>query len=408
VEYINRAVENKFLRLSNFFKVMLITGARQVGKTTVLQHLARDTNRTFISLDDSEARKIALSDPVGFFNKYKPPIIIDEVQYAPNLFIQIKKLCDESDLRGQFWLTGSQKYLMMKNITESLAGRIGILELHSFSRAELNGCQFSEPLTFNLESLLDRADHAKPTDKSEIFQRIWHGGMPQILRSNAEERTAYFDSYINSYLLRDALEIGGISDIVKFKKFLICCANLTAGQLNMSNLSRIALVSQEVARTWLQFLESMHIIYLLQPYFTNQLKSLVKMPKLYFWDTGLCSYLARYATPESLQNSNASGAFFETFVIGELLKGYAYSSVVPEVGYFRNSRGDEIDLLVQTDQYINPLEIKLSAKPDAREIKKFKIIEDAGFKLGAGGIICMCDEVSSVDEHNFIIPIKII
>jgi predicted AAA+ superfamily ATPase len=408
MEYIHRAVESKFLRMSNFFKAVLITGARQVGKTTMLKHLAKDQKKTFVSLDNIEARELAQNDPEFFFQRYKPPIVIDEVQYAPQLFDIIKIYCDNSKLKGQFWLTGSQKYSMMKNVTESLAGRPGIMELHSFSRSELCGYKFDEPLSFSLEALMKREKQTKPTNLTEIFSHIWQGGMPQVISANPEERHIYFDSYIHTYLLRDVMELGNISDTIKFKKFLTACAAFTAQQLSISKLADIAEISQPTVSIWLKLLESMNIIHLLQPYYNNQLKRLAKTPKLYFWDTGLCAYLTKWPTPEVLSTGAASGAFFETFVVAELLKGYAYSSLNPDVSYYRDSNSKEIDLFVQIAQSIHPLEIKLSAHPDRQEVKKFDVIEKAGLKRGNGGIVCMCETIVPIDRIDSLIPVRLL
>jgi len=394
--------------MSNFFKAVLITGARQVGKTTMLKYLAKGQNRTFVTLDDSEARELAQTDPILFFQRYKPPIVIDEVQYAPQLFNQIKILCDNSELKGQFWLTGSQKYSMMKNVTESLAGRIGIMELHSFRRSELCGYNFIEPLTFNLDALVKREAQTNPTNINEIFSHIWQGGMPQVIEASSEERALYFNSYINTYLLRDVMEIGQVTDSIKFRKFLAACAASTAQQLNITKLAAVAEISQPTVSAWLKLLESMNIIYLLQPYFNNQLKRLIKTPKLYFWDTGLCAYLTKWLTPEVLSEGAASGAFFETFVVTELLKGYAYSSLNPDISYYRDSNSKEIDLFVQIEQFVHPLEIKLSAKPDKQEIKKFDVLEKAGLERGYGGIVCMCETVSPINPTDCLIPVRLL
>ncbi|GHV02513.1 GTP-binding protein [Clostridia bacterium] len=361
-----------------------------------------------VSLDNMDARETAQKDPALFFQRYKPPILIDEVQYAPQLFNQIKILCDNSEVRGQFWLIGSQKYSMIKNVTESLAGRIGIMELHGLSRSELCGYRFDAPLAFDLESLLRREAQTKLTEITEIFRHIWRGGMPQALSLNPEERPLYFNSYVDSYLIRDVMEIGGVSETLKFRKFLTACAAETAQQLNLVKLARVAEISQPTADSWLKLLESMNIVYLLQPYFNNRLKRLAKTPKLYFWDTGLCAFLTRWPTPETLTDGAASGAFFETFVVTELLKGYAYSSLYPDLTYYRDSNSKEIDLFVQIAQAIHPLEIKLSARPDKKEIKKFDVIEKAALQRGAGGIICMSETVMPIDRENCLIPVRIL
>ncbi|MDR2267738.1 MAG: ATP-binding protein [Christensenellaceae bacterium] len=406
--YIHRTIEDKFLRMSNFFKALLITGARQVGKTTTLKYLAEGQNRTIVSLDNDEERELAQTDPVMFFQRYKPPILIDEIQKAPRLFNRIKVLCDNSELKGQFWMTGSQKFSMMKNVNESLAGRIGIMELHSLSRSELCGYRFVEPLTFDMEFLLKREQQTSPTEINEVFAHIWRGGMPAVQAASCDERKMYFESYINSYLMRDVMEIGRVEDTVKFRKFLAACAALTAQQLNLAHIASIVEIAQATASNWLKLLESLNIIYLLQPYSSNLLKRLCKTPKLYFWDTGLCAYLTKWSSPEVLMSGAASGAFFETFVVTELLRSYEYSSIVPNISYFRDSNTKEIDLFVQTEQSIHPLEIKLSAMPNKREVKKFEIIDKVGLLRGSGGIICMCETTLPINNIDCLIPVRLI
>ena len=407
-EYIHRAIEDKFLRMSKFFKAVLVTGARQVGKSTMLKYLAKGEGRTIVTLDNDEIRGLAQTDPAMFFQRYKPPILIDEVQKAPQLFNQIKILCDSTDLKGQFWLTGSQKFSMMKNVDETLSGRIGIMELHSFSRSELCGYNFSEPLSFDMESLLKRESKTAEVNVNEIFKCILFGGMPDVVNASNEERQVYFESYISTYLMRDVMEIGHVEDTVKFRKFLATCAALTAQQLNIAQIAGVVGIAQATANNWLKLLESLNIVYLLQPYSNNALKRLVKTPKLYFLDTGLCAYLAKWPLPEVLLAGAASGAFFETFVVIEILKGYAYSSAVSDLSYFRDSNSKEIDLFIQIKQTIHPVEIKLSAKPDKREVKKFEIIEQAKLGRGRGGIICMCETVLPINHFDCLIPVRLL
>ena len=334
--------------------------------------------------------------------------MIDEVHKAPQLFNQIKILCDNSESRGLFWLTGSQKFSMMRNINESLSGRIGIMELHSLSRSEICGYRFHEPLAFDMESLLRREALTRPTDVGEIYLHIWRGGMPDAIRANNEERRLYFESYISTYLMRDVMEIGHVENTVKFRKFLAACAAETAQQVNISRLAGIVGIAQQTAGAWLKLLESLNIVCLLQPYFNNRLKRLAKTPKLYFWDTGLCAYLTKWPTPDVLLAGAASGAFFETFVVTELLKGYSYSSMVPDISYFRDSNSKEVDLFVQTEQAAHPLEIKLSTRPDKRDVRKFDAVEKAGLQRGNGGIICMCETVSPISQTDCLIPVRLL
>lgn len=408
MQYLERTLERKFLHMSSFFKAVLVTGARQVGKTTMLNHLAAEQNRTYVSLDNTMARSLAQSDPILFFQTYKPPIIIDEIQKAPELFEQIKIMCDSTEERGLFWLTGSQQYKTMKNVRETLAGRIGILELYSLSKNEVEGLTFPNELDFSLPCLLTRQSFTKKNDIMEVFEHIWRGGMPDALSADSEQRQEYFNSYIETYLMRDVAEAGGITDTVRFRKFLNACAALTAEQVNYKTLADAAEISQPTAKEWLRLLQGLGIIYLLPPYANNELKRLVKTPKLYFCDTGLCAYLSMWLTKETLMNGAASGHYFENYVVIELLKNFAYAPSKVNLTYYRDSNAKEIDVLVEENGVLHPLEIKKSANPDRREIKKFALFEKAKLERGCGGIICMCEEVLPIDAQNYFIPCNLI
>ena len=382
--YITRELERKFLKLNAFFKVILVTGARQVGKTTMLKHLA-DSDRTYVTMDNAMARELAQSDPVLFFQTYKPPILIDEVQKAPELFEQIKVICDESDEKGLIWLTGSQQYKMMERVRETLAGRIGILELYSLSEREKAGLVFDTDLDFSLATLQARQRKVPKNDVIRVFNHIWEGGMPQV------QGVA-----------------GGITDAVRFRKFLVGCASLVSEQVNYSTLAESADIAPSTAKEWLKVLVGLHIIYLLAPYSNNELKRLSKTPKLYFCDTGLCAYLSMWLTPDTLRNGAASGHYYENYVVMELVKNYAYAKSKVNLTYFRDSNAKEIDVFVEENNFIHPLEIKKSAAPDRREVKKYSVLDKASLNRGNGGIICMCEEPIPIDADNCFIPSNLI
>lgn len=408
MEYVKRELERKFLKMNLHFKAILVTGARQVGKTTMLKHLAEGTNRTYVSLDNRMARELAKDDPVLFFQTYKPPILIDEIQKAPELFEQIKIMCDESEEKGQFWITGSQQYKMMKQVRETLAGRIGILNLYSLSQREKQGVLIDDELDFSLQGLLQRQKLFEKNNIVNVFQHIWNGGMPDIQNVDSEIREEYFNSYVETYLMRDATEVGGVSDVVKFSKFLNACAALVSQQVNYATLAESADISEPTAKEWLNVLQGLGIIYLLRPYENNELKRLVKAPKLYFCDTALCAYLSMWLSPETLMNGAASGYYYENYVIMELVKNYAYSRTKANISYYRDSNAKEIDVFIEENDTIHPIEIKKSANPDRRETKKYLIIDKASLNRGKGGIVCMCEEVIPIDNDNCFIPSNII
>lgn len=408
MKYIDRTLERKFLHMSSFFKAVLVTGAHQVGKTTMLKHLAEGQNRTYVTLDNSMVRMLAQTDPVLFFQTYKPPIIIDEVQKAPQLFEQIKIMCDESEETGNFWLTGSQQFSLMKNIRETLAGRIGILELYSLSKNEIEGITFPGELDYSLPCLLERQKLVAKNNIVEVFEHIWRGGMPQVLTADAEQRQEYYNSYVDTYLMRDVAETGGITDTVRFRKFLNACAALISEQINYKTLADTAEISQPTAKEWLRVLQGLGILYLLPPFANNALKRLTKTSKMYFCDTGLCAYLSMWLTRDTLMNGAASGHYFENYVVMELVKNYAYAKAKANLTYYRDSNAKEIDIFAEENNQIHPLEVKKSANPDRREVKKYELLDKAALARGSGGIICMCEEVLPIDSKNCFIPCNLI
>ncbi|MCL2162907.1 MAG: ATP-binding protein [Oscillospiraceae bacterium] len=394
--------------MSSFFKAVLVTGARQVGKTTMLRHLAEGQNRTYVTLDNFRARNLAKTDPVLFFQTYKPPIIIDEAQYAPELFSQIKILCDETDENGLFWLTGSQRFEMMKNVRETLAGRIGILELYSLSKNEKDSVFFDDDLDFTLPCLRKRQSKTSKNDIVNIFEHIWQGGMPQVTRADSEQRQEYYNSYVTTWLSRDVAEFGGVTDVLRFGRFLTVCAALVSTQINYKTLAEAADISQPTAKEWLRLLDGMGIIYLLRPYANNALKRVTKTPKLYFYDTGLAAYLSMWPTRDTLMNGAASGHYFENFVVIEMLMNYTYSKNKANLYYYRDANAKEIDIFVERNNLVHPLEIKKSANPDIRVVRKFNVLDKASVEQGCGGIICMCEEVVPIDSKNCFIPCSLI
>ena len=408
MNYIRRSLERKFIRMSEFFKAVLVTGARQVGKATMLRHLAEGQGRNYVSLDNMMALNLAKTDPVLFFQTYKPPVIIDEVQRAPEIFSQIKNICDESEETGLFWLTGSQQYDMMKNVRETLAGRIGILELYSFTKNENEGVAFENELDFSLSCFQERQAMASKNNVVDVFENIWRGGMPQVLRADAEQRQEYFNSYISAYLMRDVTDLGGVTDTIRFGKFLTACAALISEQINYKTLADTAEIAQPTAKEWLRLLEGMGIVYLLRPYYNNALKRLTKTPKLYFCDTGLAAHLSMWLTRDTLMNGASSGHFFENFVIIEMLKNFAYSPNKVALSYYRDSNAKEIDVFVEQNNLVHPLEIKKAANPDSREVKKYEVLDRASIERGCGGVICMCEEVIPIDPKNCFIPCNLV
>ena len=406
--YIHRSLERKFLKMSSAFKVVMLTGARQVGKSTMLQTLAQGTGRTYVSMDDADIRELAERDPKLFFQIYKPPILIDEAQKAPSLFEQIKILCDESDERGRFWLTGSQSKKLLKQAGDSLAGRICILKLFSLSAKEILG-EYDDLITdYSISSLISRSQNRPGNNILDIYARIWEGGMPDMIGMDAELRHAYWNSYIDSYLMRDAVDDNGIADTEGFRKFLRACAAFSGQLLNYNDLGNAAGVSGVTAKEWIKVLQSMGIIFLLEPFYANELKRMIKTPKLYFCDTGLCAFLSSWTSRDVLMNGAASGHFLENYAVLEMLRNASYGEKEMNLNFYRDTNQKEIDLVIESDGVLHPFEIKKAASPERRAIKTFSLLEKSDRSLGAGGIICMAKKPFPIDTRNSLIPINLL
>ncbi len=408
MEYIKRELERKFITMDSFFKAILVTGARQVGKSTMLKQLAKEQNRTIVTMDDDFARELGKNDPVLFFQTYKPPILIDEIQKAPELLERIKIMCDESEERGRFWLTGSQRKKLMERSQESLAGRLGILKLYGLSQREKAGLLHPCELDFSFDKLQERAKALPENDIGLVYEHIWRGGYADIQNATPEQMQVYYQSYIDNYLIADAVNTEGVVDTVAFKRLIRSCAALVGNLLNYKTIAESAGVSVQTAKKWISILQDMDVIYLLEPYSNNELQRLIKTPKLYFCDTGLCAYLTRWLTKDSLRDGAAGGHFYENYVVMELVKNYAYSQSDAILSFYRDANAKEIDVFVEENGKIHPLEIKRSAKPDKREIKKYSILEKTSLETGDGGIVCMYPKPFPIDRKNSYVPSNII
>lgn len=408
MNYIHRSLERKVKKMNESFKVIMVTGARQVGKTTMLKHLAEGSDRTYVSMDDADLRELAENDSKLFFQIYQPPILIDEVQKAPALFEQIKIMSDESDERGRFWLTGSQSKKLMKQAGDSLAGRIGVLKMYSLSAKEIAGNADDIFEDFSAGSMMQRSKNYPKNNILDIYTRIWEGGMPDILSMDNEMRREYWNSYIEAYLMRDAVDDNGIKDTEGFRKFLRACAAFSGNLLNYNDLGNAAEISGVTAREWIKVLQSMGIIYLLEPFHSNELKRMVKTPKLYFCDTGLCAFLSSWTSRDTLMNGAASGHYLENYVVMEMLRNSVYGEKDVKLNYYRDTNQKEIDLVIDSDGILHPFEIKRAASPDKKPIKSFSLLAKSGRTIGSGGIICMAEKPLPIDEMNNLIPANLI
>jgi predicted AAA+ superfamily ATPase len=386
-KYEERTLTDTLSRLSNSFKAVLITGPRQVGKTTFLRNVA-EANRKYVTLDNPQDLELAKTEPKLFFEKYSPPVLIDEIQYAPELFVHMKMILDNSDQPGRIWMTGSQQYDMMGGVTESLAGRVVILDMLGFSIYERDGKGWQQKPFLPSKapaSILERRS------APETFRIIWQGSFPDVGGMEGKERAGFYNSYVRTYLERDVRQLVNVGDEVAFMKFLRIIAARTAQELNLSDIAKDVDISPNTAKKWLSILETSGLVFLLQPYFKNITKRFIKTPKLYFMDTGLAAHLAGWTTPEALEEGASSGAFFETFVLSEIVKSYRHSGESPQLYYFRDSKKNEIDLLIHQNGVYHPAEIKKTTQPKAADVDAFKIFSKIE-KLGYGTLICLTDE----------------
>ncbi len=407
MKYIHRSLEKIVLEVSKEYPVVLVTGPRQVGKTTMLQKLMEKTNRSYISLDDLNDRNLAKTDPELFLQLHKPPILIDEVQYAPELFTYIKIHVDKNGNPGDFWLTGSQIFKLMRGVQESLAGRVALLSLSSLSQAEINGGN-STPFILETDLLLARKKERKEADTTDIFKRIFAGSMPAIISRKNTNSQIFYSSYLNTYIERDVKELVDNIDSLKFFRFIISVAARCSQLLNVADIARDADINQKQAKNWLGLLESLGIIFYLHPFSNNLLKRLVKAPKLYFYDTGLICYLTKWSSAETLESGAMNGAVLENYVVSEIIKTFLNSGKEPFVYYYRDKDAKEIDLILEHDGVINPIEIKKTSNPSKELTKVFNLLKNSSVPCSKGAIICMKPDLSFIDRNNFIVPIWMI
>ena len=386
---------------------MLVTGPRQVGKTTMLQKLMEGTDRNYVSLDDLNERNLAKTDPEMFLQLHKPPILIDEVQYAPELFVYIKIHVDKYHNAGDFWLTGSQVFKLMSGIQESLAGRVAVLSLTSLSQAEICGGEM-QPFTLDIEKLSARRKERTAADTGVIFDWIFRGSMPAIVSEKNSNSRIFYSSYLTTYIERDVREVSDAIDSLTFLHFITAVAARCGQILNIAEIARDADINQKQAKNWLGVLETLGLIFYLHPYSNNMLKRLVKTPKLYFYDTGLVCYLTKWSSAETLQSGAMNGAILENYVVAEIRKTYLNCGKDPYMYYYRDKDAREIDIILEHDGVLNPIEIKKSANPGSELIKVFKLLDKSSAKRSKGAVVCMKPELSAIDRENYIIPVWMI
>lgn len=400
-------MEVTIIKASNSFPVLMVTGPRQIGKTTLLQHCS-EPNRLYVTLDDLNQRSLAKSDPELFFKRNPPPILIDEVQYAPELFNYIKIICDRERKNGLFWLTGSQKFHLMQNISESLAGRVAILDLLGLSQAEIfNHAQNSQPLLPTPEWLNNAREHfQKDFELMDIYKRIWTGSFPQIVLQPKTDRDLFYASYVQTYIQRDVREITNITNETGFYNFLRAVAARSGQLLNYADLARDAEINHRTVKDWLNILETSGIIYLLRPYHNNVVNRLIKTPKIYFLDTGLCSYLTRWQSVESLEAGAMSGNILETYIFTEILKSYWHNGKEAYFNFYRDKDDKEVDLIIDKDNVLHPIEMKKTANPYANAPSNFKFLSSLQQNIGHGMVVCLTEKDMPLSRDVDAVPVS--
>jgi len=401
-----RVIQPAIERASRGFPVLLLTGMRQIGKSWVMEHLG-GKERRYITLDDVKLRTLAKTDPERFIEENPPPVIIDEVQYAPELFPYIKIHVDKAKKNGLFWLTGSQRFHLMKGIQESLAGRVAILNMLGFSYKEIiREPKNSRPFLPSL-NLTKKTPSAKQLTSTQVFERIWRGSFPRII-TNRNVRNMwklFYESYIQTYIARDVKDFYNIENELNFYNFLVAVAARTGQLLNYSNLAKDAHIDLRTAKLWLEILERSGIIQLLYPYSSNIAKRTIKAPKVYFLDTGLASHLCSWSTPEALRDGAQGGGMLETYAFAEILKSYWHNGDNPNIYFYRDTDQKEIDFVIERNMTLYPMEVKKTANPDATDFKQFKTLSVFKKKIGTGAVICLYKRTISIGENIISVPV---
>lgn len=407
--YIQRHLEEQILHASRYYPVVMVCGQRQVGKSTMLNHI-KEPGRRYVTLDDGNARRLAATDPALFFETYGYPLLIDEFQRVPSILLEMKKIVDQKALSGEdnngmFWLTGSQKFKMMQNVSESLAGRIAIFDMASLSTAEIE----ERPAALfhpDLDSIRERLNHSKPKNIHQVYEDVFRGGMPK-LRATDLDRDRFYMDYINTYIERDIKDLSQVGKLNEFYDFLVFMAARTGQELKYDEIASAIGISAPTAKSWVTILERSGVIFILRPYFSNITKRLVKTSKVYFMDTGLAAYLCRWPSAATLENGAMDGAFFETYVVTEIVKSYYNAGRPVDLFYYRDIDKKEIDLLIVEGDKMYPIEIKKSKEP-IKPDKNFGVLQQFKLDVQPGLILCMSDELIPYNRASWYCPVSVL
>ncbi len=402
--YRPRTLESRINELSRQFPSLLVTGPRQVGKTTLLRHLA-GVSRRYVSLDDPGLRELAVSDPGLLLERFPPPILIDEIQYAPQLLPIIKLRIDAHREPGAFWLTGSQQFQLMKGVSESLAGRLAVLRLLGFSQRERREQRWDVEPFLPDPAVVERRGRVEMEGTNDVYESIWTGGFPVLVTGEAIDHDVFLSSYLQTYLQRDVRDLANVGSLEAFTRFVRACAARTAQLLNLSDLARDVDVSVPTAKSWLSVLVASQQVFLLQPYHASVTKRLVKTPKLYFLDTGLCAHLTGWTSAATLMSGAMRGAIFETYVVGEILKSWWHRALEPPLYFYRDRDGREIDLLFDYDGNLWPVEVKHASTVRREWIRPFAALERLGKPVAAGAVICLTGDTIPIAPNANALPV---
>ena len=409
MDYIKRSMEEVFLQLNKEYSAILVTGPRQVGKTTMLEKLmSNGYEREYVSLDDLNERRLAKTDPAMFFQIHKPPLFIDEVQYAPELLPYIKIQIDKNHTPGAFWLTGSQLFKLMSGVQESLAGRIALLHLSPLSQQEIYQSCPSNAFIPDLAVLSEKQKQIAPADTAEIYARLFNGGMPALIGGRYSDRARFYSDYIGTYLERDVKDLSGAIDSLKFMNFITAVAARAGQIVNYKSVADDCDIAQVTAKNWMGILEKLGIIFYLHTYSNNVLKRTIKTSKLYFYDTGLVCYLTKWTSADTAMSGAMNGALLENYVVSEIMKSYQNTGKDAFLYYYRDKDMKEINLLIEADGKLCPIEIKKTATPEKRLTRAFRVIDKSPLVLGVGAVLCMAEKLSAFDHDNLIVPIWMI
>lgn len=402
-----RTAAKRIKYLAEHFPCVLLVGARQVGKSTLLEEIMPE-GMHYITLDNYIEAEKAQKDPIGFLEEHPAPLLIDEIQYAPELMRAIKMQVDKHKRNGMYLMTGSQQFHLMEGITESLAGRVAVLEMYSFSQREMLGRGEGAPV-FMPEDLENLTTDSETCGITELYERIWRGGYPVFCKDKELDADAFFDSYVRTFLERDVRELTQVSNLAAFTKLLRSAAMRTGQQVVYSDLARDADISSNTAKAWLSLLETTGIISILPPYSTNSLKTLSKTPKLYFMDTGLCCWLAGWNSPTALMNSPFAGAILETWVYGQLVRSFSHNGKRPPLYFFRDARGTaEVDFLLVQDGTIYPIEVKRSSSPTVADLRHVAKIPAGQYRMHPGIVMCTADRTYALLNGAKAFPISLL